>query len=89
MDGAPSQKRSATAPGRETFACLRASLKELERLDLEGCFKVTNAGLSELSNLKHLRHLDVTECNNLTAKGIRNLKVTLPDCEIVGPRDKE
>lgn len=59
----------------ETVGC---HMLGLEKLNLEGCENVTDAGLASLVYLRQLRHLSVANCPKVTIAGIANLIAANP-----------
>jgi len=58
-----------------------AQLEKLEFLHL-GNTQLTDVGLRAFSQVKGLRELIVTECPQVTAAGIRELRAALPEATI-------
>ncbi|WP_052236353.1 hypothetical protein [Candidatus Protochlamydia amoebophila] len=48
--------------------------KNLKVLYLQGCRKLTDAGLAHLTPLEALQHLDLSRCANLTGAGLTHLR---------------
>ncbi|MCD4824942.1 MAG: hypothetical protein K8S55_10055 [Phycisphaerae bacterium] len=59
-----------------------ANIQKLRRLNLQGCRKITDAGLAHLAKLKQLRVLVLTDCGNIIDANIQSLKKALPNCRI-------
>ncbi|MGI5832991.1 MAG: hypothetical protein ACOX6D_10785 [Thermoguttaceae bacterium] len=59
-----------------------AVLKNLRRLELKECEKITDAGIAELLQLRHLEFLSIQGCPSVTPEGVRRVRNELPKCEI-------
>jgi Leucine-rich repeat (LRR) protein len=59
------------------------TLAQLERLDLQGCQRVTDDAIPVLASFPALRLLDLTG-TAVTGKGIDQLRRTKPECKVIG-----
>ena len=59
-----------------------SSLDKLERLGLQGCSRINDAALDELTKWKSLKYLDVQE-TPVTEKGLADLRKAKPGIKIL------
>jgi chemotaxis protein histidine kinase CheA len=55
------------------IALLAQRCKQLQKLDLGGCDKITDAGLQHLTALQQLQSLDLSRCDKITKAGLLHL----------------
>ena len=86
----PAQKRDLSStklslPKSTTDKQLAQKVKgltNLKALGLEGCAKITDAGLAHLKGLSKLRDLDLRGCTQITDAAVSELEKALPNCRI-------
>ena len=66
------------------YLCRMISIEDnMERLFISHCFYVTDYGIRILAlNCKGLKHLDVRKCDKITAKSLKDIKVSSNSCII-------
>lgn len=66
------------------YLCRMISVEDnMERLFLSNCTNITDYGIRILAlNCKVLKHLDVRKCEKITAKSLKEIKITCNSCII-------
>jgi hypothetical protein len=59
-------------------------MRSLEKLDLGGS-KISDASVESFKKMTNLKELDLSLCNNLSSKGLKEIMKALPNCKF-GPK---